>query len=181
MLPWNDSQPQILNLSNDCFYYGIQHEFLHAVGVYHTQSRSDRDEYVTIHWDNIPEDYHINFCKESTSLNFNTKYEPRSFMHYFWNAAAIDHYEPTISLKVISLYKHLTFATLIYILRCHYLALTLESQYHMPREKLGSSRVLLASDIKLVQRMYGCGAYLNFICFRAIEIVCMSFIIFLLI
>ena len=134
MLPWNDSQPQILNLSNDCFYYGIQHEFLHAVGVYHTQMRSDRDEYVTIHWDNIPEDYHINFCKESTSLNFNTKYEPRSFMHYFWNAAAIDHYEPTISLKVISLYKHLTFATSIDILTCHYPALTLESQYHAQRK-----------------------------------------------
>ena len=32
----------------------------------------------------------------------------------------------------------------------------------MPKEKLQSSKVLLASDIKLVQRMYGCGMYLNF-------------------
>ena len=110
MLPWNDSQPQILNLSNDCFYYGIQHEFLHAVGVYHTHSRTDRDKHVTIHWDNIPEDVYEDFCKESSSLNFKTKYEPRSLMHYVWNAGAINDSEPTISLKVICQYKQSTLA-----------------------------------------------------------------------
>ncbi len=31
----------------------LVHEFLHALGVYHEQSRSDRDSFVEIKWDNI--------------------------------------------------------------------------------------------------------------------------------
>ena len=31
----------------------VMHEFLHALGVHHTQTRPDRDDYVTILKDNI--------------------------------------------------------------------------------------------------------------------------------
>ena len=31
----------------------IMHEFTHALGVKHTQARNDRDDHVTIMWDNI--------------------------------------------------------------------------------------------------------------------------------
>ena len=31
----------------------IQHELLHTLGLWHEQSRDDRDEFVSVRWDNI--------------------------------------------------------------------------------------------------------------------------------
>ena len=45
---------QRLSLGNGCVYSGtIIHEFLHAVGFYHEQSRPDRDQYVRINLQNV--------------------------------------------------------------------------------------------------------------------------------
>ena len=45
---------QPLSLGNGCWRSKtIQHEFLHAAGFWHEQSRRDRNKYATIHWDKI--------------------------------------------------------------------------------------------------------------------------------
>jgi len=64
--------------------YTIEHEFLHAIGLYHTQSRSDRDKYVEIVWINIPKDKQYNFKKYSDKVvnHFNLPYDYESVMHY---------------------------------------------------------------------------------------------------
>ncbi|XP_062267331.1 low choriolytic enzyme-like isoform X2 [Platichthys flesus] len=65
-----------------CIQRGIiQHEVLHALGFYHEHTRSDRDQYVKINWENILEYYFINFRKMDTN-NLNTPYDYTSVMHY---------------------------------------------------------------------------------------------------
>ena len=44
---------QDLSLSTSVQGDAIEHEFLHAIGVHYTQTRSDRDSYVKILWDRI--------------------------------------------------------------------------------------------------------------------------------
>ena len=47
---------QELSLDNGCVFSDIiKHEFMHAMGFQHEQTRADRDDYVYIHYDNIPE------------------------------------------------------------------------------------------------------------------------------
>lgn len=47
---------QVLNLSPKCVRHGVViHEFLHALGIFHQQSATNRDEYITINWENIKE------------------------------------------------------------------------------------------------------------------------------
>lgn len=52
-----DGGLQLLSLSAfGCMERGIiQHELLHALGFYHEHTRSDRDQYVRINWENVPE------------------------------------------------------------------------------------------------------------------------------
>jgi hypothetical protein len=60
----------------------IQHEFLHALGFEHEQSRPDRDNFVTINYQNIQEGKEVNFAKENSSNNLGSGYDFGSVMHY---------------------------------------------------------------------------------------------------
>ncbi|XP_054617721.1 meprin A subunit alpha [Dunckerocampus dactyliophorus] len=62
----------------------VQHELLHALGFYHEQSRSDRDDYVEIWWDQIEEGMEHNFVKYEDDFitDLNTAYDYESIMHY---------------------------------------------------------------------------------------------------
>lgn len=45
---------QLVSLDNGCvFPHIVKHELMHAVGFYHEQSRTDRDDHVIIHSENI--------------------------------------------------------------------------------------------------------------------------------
>ena len=68
---------------NNCYSKKtITHEFVHAFGLYHEQSRSDRDKYVTINWDKVLARHCRNFVKQETSLTFGVPYDGKSLMHY---------------------------------------------------------------------------------------------------
>ncbi|XP_038125847.1 low choriolytic enzyme-like [Cyprinodon tularosa] len=73
---------QVVSLQKSgCVHYGIiQHELLHALGFLHEHTRSDRDQYVRINWDNIQTHYVNNFVKKDTE-NL-TPYDYSSVMHY---------------------------------------------------------------------------------------------------
>jgi hypothetical protein len=45
---------QELSLGQGCIWdFTIQHEFLHALGFYHEQSRPDRDQFIRVNWNYI--------------------------------------------------------------------------------------------------------------------------------
>uniref|UniRef100_A0A8D0GKH6 Meprin A subunit n=1 Tax=Sphenodon punctatus TaxID=8508 RepID=A0A8D0GKH6_SPHPU len=79
------SGKQELSIGANCDRIGtIQHEFLHALGFWHEQSRSDRDDYVSIMWDRIQSGKENNFKKyeDKTSDFLNVPYDYTSVMHY---------------------------------------------------------------------------------------------------
>jgi len=72
-----------------CIHKGIvSHELTHALGFWHEQSRSDRDSYVKINWQNIAVDQQHNFNKytSATADTLGFPYDYYSIMHYEWNA-----------------------------------------------------------------------------------------------
>lgn len=58
----------------------IAHEILHAAGFYHEQSRSDRDAFITIMWDEIEPEY--KFAFEKHNERDIGSYDYASVMHY---------------------------------------------------------------------------------------------------
>ena len=52
---------QTVHLGNGCVHQMIvEHEILHAMGIYHEQARPDRDERIIVHYENIQTAYHRN-------------------------------------------------------------------------------------------------------------------------
>ncbi|XP_045101688.1 blastula protease 10-like isoform X2 [Portunus trituberculatus] len=75
---------QDVSIDNNCQKLSIVvHEIGHAIGLFHEQMRSDRDEHVTINWQNIHEGMKINFEKEKQyEDNRGVPYDYTSIMHY---------------------------------------------------------------------------------------------------
>ncbi|KAI6241988.1 Astacin-like metalloendopeptidase [Aphelenchoides fujianensis] len=96
--------PNLVYLSFNCGNeWGIAlHETLHALGLNHEQLRSDRDQYITINWENVDphqfDFFAISDAREFTS--YGVPYDYGSIMHYSSTINTQNPGRPTMSAKI---------------------------------------------------------------------------------
>jgi len=73
---------QVISIGLGCGVGQCIHEIGHAVGLWHEQSREDRDQYVHIAWQNIIADMQHNFDQHITDGDDIGAYDFDSIMHY---------------------------------------------------------------------------------------------------
>lgn len=91
---------QMVILGEGCYVKGvILHELMHALGFWHEHSRPDRDDFISIVWENIALEHRSNFEKYDTSSidTLDTVYDYGSIMHYKNNTFAINRTRITIN------------------------------------------------------------------------------------
>ncbi|KAM8952686.1 meprin A subunit alpha [Pelodytes ibericus] len=94
---------QDLSIGERCDHKAIvEHEILHALGFYHEQSRTDRDDYVEIWWDEITDGLQHNFntYDDNFITDLNTPYDYESVMHYGPYSFNKNESVPTITAKI---------------------------------------------------------------------------------
>ena len=90
---------QFINLAPGCGTGSTIHETLHAAGLWHEQSREDRNNFVTINFPNITPANAHNFDQHITDGDDIGFYDYDSIMHYPRNAFAINTAIDTITPK----------------------------------------------------------------------------------
>ena len=95
--------PQTLSLqTSGCHNLGIIiHELMHAIGFFHKQSQHNRDQYLTIHWDNIHKNEWHNFDRVDSSRGrvFTKSFDYSSIMLYGARSFSKDGRAITMSRK----------------------------------------------------------------------------------
>lgn len=89
---------QIINLYNFSSET-IIHEICHALGMFHEQCRIDRDNYITVNYNNIAKDKQHNFAKETKNYYTIGTLDFKSIMLYNSYAFAINYSYPTMTKK----------------------------------------------------------------------------------
>jgi pimeloyl-ACP methyl ester carboxylesterase len=87
---------QPIGAGAQCAPGSIIHVLGHALGLYHEQSRPDRDQYVKIVWENIEPTMVHNFNIVESAVNMRRPYDYSSIMHYPPNAFSVNG-SPTIT------------------------------------------------------------------------------------
>lgn len=76
---------QDVTLADGCIYPGIiKHELMHALGLHHTQTQYNRENYVKVHYENIQDGlaFAFNAKLKSESFGVDLPYDYMSIMHY---------------------------------------------------------------------------------------------------
>jgi PKD repeat protein len=90
---------QVIDLDDDCTTGNTAHEIMHSLGMYHEQSRCDRDEWVEILLDNVEDGEAHNFDKKcDNATDIGDEYDFGSMMHYPLDAFSSNG-QPTIRLR----------------------------------------------------------------------------------
>ncbi|XP_034183444.1 zinc metalloproteinase nas-13-like [Osmia lignaria lignaria] len=122
----------------------VIHELMHAIGFLHEQSRFERDQFVSIQWNNILNGHDSNFLKASkqTTDDFGIAYDYNSVMHYS-SYAFSKNGKPTIIPRTSNDY----FSEV--------------DKYFQDnvRIKLGQREGFSKGDIQKIRRMYKCNRY----------------------
>ena len=120
---------QKMSLGWNCFHSStIEHEFLHSLGIHHTQNHWDRDRYVDIRFENIQSGKENNFWKQPRRRadTFGLPYDYSSVMHYGENSWSKNG-ERTIVTK--------------------------DQRY---QSRIGQRKGVSRGDVKLIRKMYRC-------------------------
>jgi len=72
---------QIVNIGDDCSKGTVIHEILHKAGVYHEQTRPDRDQYIVVNWANLDDGWAYQFQMQGPETSSGS-YDFGSIMHY---------------------------------------------------------------------------------------------------